>query len=203
MFELISSGGWLMVPIILCSVFSVAIIIERLWTLKKDNVAPADLVVDIEHLLEQHQLTEDRLEELEHSSYLGRILVAGLCVSNQTPAEIRRSIEEAGRHVVHELEKYLNALGTIAAITPLLGLLGTVIGMIKVFATITAVGVGNPQILAGGISEALITTAAGLSVGIPSLMFHRYFKGKINELIVDMEQHALRLLNLMERSRKQ
>ena len=203
MFELISSGGWLMVPIILCSVISVAIIIERLWTLKKDNVAPADLVVDIEHLLEQHQITEDRLEELEHSSYLGRILVAGLCVSNQTPAEIRRSIEEAGRHVVHELEKYLNALGTIAAITPLLGLLGTVIGMIKVFAAITAVGVGNPQILAGGISEALITTAAGLSVGIPSLMFHRYFKGKINELTVDMEQHALRLLNLMGRSRKQ
>ena len=203
MFELISSGGWLMVPIILCSVISVAIIIERLWTLKKDNVAPADLVVDIEHLLEQSQLTEDRLEELEHSSYLGRILVAGLCVSNQTPAEIRRSIEEAGRHVVHEFEKYLNALGTIAAITPLLGLLGTVIGMIKVFAAITAVGVGNPQILAGGISEALITTAAGLSVGIPSLMFHRYFKGKINELTVDMEQHALRLLNLMERSRKQ
>ena len=203
MFELISSGGWLMVPIILCSVISVAIIIERLWTLKKDNVAPADLVVDIEHLLEQHKLTEDRLEELEHSSYLGRILVAGLSVSNQTPAEIRRSIEEAGRHVVHELEKYLNALGTIAAITPLLGLLGTVIGMIKVFAAITAVGVGNPQILAGGISEALITTAAGLSVGIPSLMFHRYFKGKINELTVDMEQHALRLLNLMERSRKQ
>ena len=202
MFELISSGGWLMVPIILCSVFSVAIIIERLWTLKKDNVAPADLVVDIEHLLEQHQLTEDRLEELEHSSYLGKILVAGLCVSNQTPAEIRRSIEEAGRHVVHELEKYLNALGTIAAITPLLGLLGTVIGMIKVFAAITAVGVGNPQILAGGISEALITTAAGLSVGIPSLMFHRYFKGKINELTVDMEQHALRLLNLMQGSRK-
>ena len=203
MFELISSGGWLMVPIILCSVISVAIIIERLWTLKKDNVAPADLVVDIEHSLEQHQLTEDRLEELEHSSYLGRILVAGLCVSNQTPAEIRRSIEEAGRHVVHELEKYLNALGTIAAITPLLGLLGTVIGMIKVFAAITAVGVGNPQILAGGISEALITTAAGLSVGIPSLMFHRYFKGKINELTVDMEQHALRLLNLMEGSRKE
>ena len=203
MFELISSGGWLMVPIILCSVISVAIIIERLWTLKKENVAPADLVVDIEYLLEQYQITEDRLEELEHSSYLGRILVAGLCVSNQTPAEIRRSIEEAGRHVVHELEKYLNALGTIAAITPLLGLLGTVIGMIKVFAAITAVGVGNPQILAGGISEALITTAAGLSVGIPSLMFHRYFKGKINELSVDMEQHALRLLNLMERSQKQ
>ena len=192
-----------MVPIMLCSVISVAIIIERLWTLKTENVAPPDLVVDIEQLLEQQELTQDRLEELEHSSYLGRILVAGLCVSNQIPAEIRRSIEEAGRHVVHELEKYLNALGTIAAITPLLGLLGTVIGMIKVFAAITAVGVGNPQILAGGISEALITTAAGLSVGIPSLMFHRYFKGKINELTVDMEQHALRLLSLMERSRKQ
>ena len=181
MFELIRSGGWLMVPIILCSVISVAIIIERLWTLKKDSVAPTDLVSDIEHLLEQHQLTDDRL---------------------QVPTDIHRAIEEAGRHVVHELEKYLNALGTIAAITPLLGLLGTVIGMIKVFAAITAVGVGNPQVLAGGISEALITTAAGLSVGIPSLMFHRYFKGKINELTVDMEQHALRLLNLMQGGRK-
>ena len=202
MFELISSGGWLMIPIILCSVISVAIIIERLWTLKKDSVAPADLVIDIEHLLEQHQLTDDRLEELEQSSYLGRILVAGLSGSNEAPADVRMAIEEAGRHVVHELEKYLNALGTIAAITPLLGLLGTVIGMIKVFAAITAVGVGNPQILAGGISEALITTAAGLSVGIPSLMFHRYFKGKINELTVDMEQHALRLLNLMQGNRK-
>ena len=186
-----------MMPIILCSVIAVAIIIERLWTLKKDSVAPADLVIDIEHLLEQHQLTDERLVELEHSSYLGRILVAGLSFSNQAPVDIRRSIEEAGRHVVHELEKYLNA-----AITPLLGLLGTVIGMIKVFAAITAVGVGNPQILAGGISEALITTAAGLSVGIPSLMFHRYFKGKINELTVDMEQHALRLLNLMQGSPK-
>ena len=181
---------------------SVAIIIERLWTLKKDSVAPTDLVSDIEHLLEQHQLTDDRLEELEQSSYLGRILVAGLSFSNQVPTDIHRAIEEAGRHVVHELEKYLNALGTIAAITPLLGLLGTVIGMIKVFAAITAVGVGNPQVLAGGISEALITTAAGLSVGITSLMFHRYFKGKINELTVDMEQHALRLLNLMQGGRK-
>ena len=103
---------------------------------------------------------------------------------------------------MHELERYLNALGTIAATTPLLGLLGTVIGMIKVFSAITAVGVGDPQVLAGGISEALITTAAGLSVGIPSLMFHRYFLGKVNELTVAMEQDALRFMEVLQSGRK-
>ncbi len=110
---------------------------------------------------------------------------------------MKEALEEAGRHVVHDLERYLNTLGTIAAITPLLGLLGTVIGMIKVFSAITAFGVGDPVVLAGGISEALITTAAGLSVGIPSLMFYRYFRGRVNELTVSMEQEALRLVDII------
>ena len=189
-------------PILVCSVLALAIIVERCWSLRRSVVAPKDLMSHIQGMTLGDRLTNEQIDAVRETSALGQILAAGLSRQTQQAFLIKDAIEEAGGHVVHELERYLNALGTIAATTPLLGLLGTVIGMIKVFAAITAVGVGNPQVLAGGISEALITTAAGLSVGIPSLMFHRYFKGKINELTVDMEQHALRLLNLMEGSRK-
>ena len=133
---------------------------------------------------------------------LGRILAAGLSNSHHGREIMKDAIEESGRHVVHELEKYLNSLGTIAAITPLLGLLGTVIGMIKVFSAITAFGVGDPTVLAGGISEALITTAAGLSIGIPAMMFYRYFKGRVYSLTVDMEQEAIRLVEVLHGDRE-
>jgi len=117
---------------------------------------------------------------------------------------MKEAIEDTGRHVVHELERYLNTLGTIAAISPLLGLLGTVIGMIQVFSTITTQGVGNPAALAGGISQALITTAAGMSVAIPALMAYRYFRGKVNMLVIRMEQQALRMVEVLhgQRSRE-
>jgi biopolymer transport protein ExbB len=138
---------------------------------------------------------------IRESSPLGRILAAGLVNMKNGREIMKESIEEAGRHVVHDLERYLNTLGTIAAITPLLGLLGTVIGMIKVFAAITSFGVGDPTVLAGGISEALITTAAGLSVGIPSLMFYRYFRGRVNALTVNMEQEAIRLVEVIHGDR--
>ena len=115
---------------------------------------------------------------------------------------MRESIEEVGRQVAHELERYLNSLGTIASITPLLGLLGTVIGMINVFAAITANGVGDPTVLAGGISQALITTASGMSVAIPSLMFYRYFRGKVDELVIKMESEALKLVEMMHGERE-
>ncbi|MEC9328295.1 MAG: MotA/TolQ/ExbB proton channel family protein [Pseudomonadota bacterium] len=199
MFELITSGGWLMIPIMACSVASLAIILERFWALQDRLVSPLDLSRNTEALLQTDQLTRDKIAEIQSSSPLGRILAAGLVNLDQSTAAIRDAIEEAGRHAVHDLERYLNALGTIASITPLLGLLGTVIGMIKVFAAITAVGVGNPQALAGGISEALITTAAGLSVGIPSLLFSRYFRGRVRELTVEMEQQALRMLDVIRR----
>jgi biopolymer transport protein ExbB len=148
------------------------------------------------------RLTNEQIDSVRETSALGQILAAGLSRQTQQAFLVKDAIEEAGGHVVHELERYLNALGTIAATTPLLGLLGTVIGMIKVFSAITAVGVGDPQVLAGGISEALITTAAGLSVGIPSLMFHRYFLGKVNELTVAMEQDALRFMEVLQSGRK-
>ncbi len=195
--EVMRSGGWLMLPIVICSILSLGIILERFFALRRAVVVPSGLTVEVERALMQGRLDADRIAALRRGSVLGRVLAAGLACAAKTPARLREAIEEAGRHAVHDLERYLNALGTIAATTPLLGLLGTVIGMIKVFAAITTAGVGDPQILAGGIYEALITTAAGLSVGIPSLMFHRYFRGRINELTVEIEQQALRLIEAL------
>jgi len=195
--EFLRSGGWLMLPILACSVISVAIIIERSFALRRSAVVPSGLSADVDRAISEGRLDVDRIASLRRGSALGQVLAAGLATAQSNPARVQEAVEEAGRHVVHGFERYLNALGTIAATTPLLGLLGTVIGMIKVFAAITTSGVGDPQVLAGGIYEALITTAAGLSIGIPSLMFHRYFRGRISELTVEIEQQALRLLDLL------
>ena len=189
-------------PIVVCSVLALAIIVERCWSLRRSVVAPRDLMSEIQGMTLGDRLTNEQIHSVRETSALGQILAAGLSRQTQQAFLVKDAIEEAGGHVVHELERYLNALGTIAATTPLLGLLGTVIGMIKVFSAITAVGVGDPQVLAGGISEALITTAAGLSVGIPSLMFHRYFLGKVNELTIAMEQDALRFMEVLQAGRK-
>ena len=188
-------------PILACSIAAIAIIIERFWTLNKRAVTPQHLWEQVKQMVERHDFNQVNVGAIRDSSPLGRILAAGLANVRNGRDVMRDAIEEAGRHVVHELERYLNSLGTIAAITPLLGLLGTVIGMIKVFAAITSHGVGDATILAGGISEALITTAAGLSVGIPSLMFYRYFRGKVQELTISMEQEAIRLIEVIEGQR--
>lgn len=195
--ELVEAGGWLMVPILLCSVISMAIIVERFWTLQRKRITPPNLVVQVWQWAKSGNLTDERLRALRKSSPLGRILAAGLVNRDSSRELMKESIEDVGRHVVHDLDRYLNTLGTIASITPLLGLLGTVIGMIKVFAVITTQGVGDPGVLAGGISEALITTAAGLTVAIPTLMFHRYFRGHVDELVVTMEQEALKMVEAM------
>ena len=195
--ELVKAGGWLMVPILLCSVIAMAIVAERFWTLQRKRITPGNLVVQVWQWGKSGNLNDDRIRALRKSSPLGRILAAGLVNRDTSRAMMKESIEDVGRHVVHDLDRYLNTLGTIASITPLLGLLGTVIGMIKVFAVITTQGVGNPGILAGGISEALITTAAGLTVAIPTLMFHRYFRGHVDELVVTMEQEALKMVEAM------
>ena len=198
MFELLQAGGLLIWPILLCSILALAIIIERMFALKRRNVSPLGLTDSVGKLLMRGGISPRAIAEIEGNSPLGRVLAAGLKISHQHRVVIKETVEEAGRHEVHELEKHLQTLGTIAAITPLLGLLGTVIGMIKVFSAITIFGVGDPQALAEGISEALVTTAAGLSVGIPSLMFHRYFRGKINELAVDMEQQAVKFMRILQ-----
>ncbi len=203
MFELVTAGGWLMAPIIACSIIAFAIIAERLWSLRIKRVIPSELAAQVWEWAKDRKLDVERMQALRASSPLGRILAAGLSNRNASREIMKEAIEDTGRHVVHELERYINTLGTIAAISPLLGLLGTVIGMIKVFSAITTQGVGNPAALAGGISEALITTAAGMVVAIPSLMAYRYFRGKVALLVIRMEQQALRMVEVLHGQRAQ
>jgi len=196
-FELVKAGGWLMLPIIASSVVALAIIFERFWALKRDKVIPDQLVNKVWQWVQKKQMNTERMKELRSSSPMGRILASGLVNSYQSRDLMKEGIEDTGRHVALDLERFLNTLGTIAAIAPLLGLLGTVVGMIQVFSVMNSVGVGDPGEMAGGISKALITTAAGISVAIPSLAFHSYFRGKVDALIVDMEQESLKLVDAM------
>ncbi len=199
MWEIVTAGGWLMLPIVACSIVALAIIGERFFTLRGSKVLPENLVADVWRMASTRQLSDEKIREIQQGSPLGRVLSAGLMNRSQDREIMKASIEEVGGHVAHELTRYLNALGTIAAVTPLLGLLGTVVGMISVFTNITTVGVGNPAQLAGGISQALITTAGGLMVAIPSLMFHRYFRAKVDGLIVDMEKESLKLVDVLQK----
>jgi len=196
--ELFKAGGLLMWPILICSVISLAIIIERFWSLQQKRIVPKHLVAQVWQWAKVGHLNNQRIRDLSVASPLGRILAAGLVNRSHEREVMKESIEEVGRHVAHSLDRFLNTLGTIASISPLLGLLGTVIGMIKVFAVITTHGVGDASILAAGISEALLTTAAGLSVAIPTLMFHRFFRGKVDELVMTMEQEALKMVEVMQ-----
>ncbi|MFN4263663.1 MAG: MotA/TolQ/ExbB proton channel family protein [Thioalkalivibrionaceae bacterium] len=194
MLDIIVAGGWLMAPILVASALALAIIIERLFSLRRGRIVPEGLLDRTWDQIATHGLTAEAMHQLRHDSPLGRILATGLAAHNQSREVMKASIEDTGRHVAHELERFLPTLGTIAAVTPLLGLLGTVVGMIEVFAVITEAGVGSPRDLAGGISTALITTAAGISVAIPALVFHRYFRGLVDSLVLDMEREALRLV---------
>ncbi len=194
MIEIVQAGGWLMLPIIACSVIAAAIILERLWTLQPQRVAPPNLVAEVRAWIGSDQLDPEHLGMLHRSSPLGAMLAVGLANGDAEREVLKERVEDVGRHVVHDLERYLSPLGTIAAVTPLLGLLGTVVGMIRVFAAITANGVGNPGVLAGGISEALITTAAGLSVAIPSLIGYRYLRSRVDTLVVAMEKETIKFL---------
>ncbi len=186
-----------MVLIVLCSIVVLAICIERLITLNAKKIAPPHLLATVWKQLKAGEMDASRLKTLKQSSPLGRILAAGLSNAYHGREVMKESIQEAAQHVVHDLERYLNTLGTIAAIAPLLGLLGTVVGMIRVFAEIMSQGTGNASVLAGGISEALITTAAGLTVAIPALAMHRYFTGKIDAIVVELEQETIKLVDAL------
>jgi len=201
--ELIKAGGILIWPILLCSIISLAIIAERFWSLRTNKICPKNLVSQVWEMNKKGELDKKEIQKIKRQSQLGRVLAAGLVNRHHERHIMKESVEEVGRHVVHELGRFLTTLGTIASITPLLGLLGTVIGMIKVFTVITTMGLGDPGILAEGISVALITTAAGLTVAIPSLMFYRYFQGKIDELVITMEQEALKMVEVMHGQREQ
>ena len=201
MFELIRSGGWLMIPIIACSILAMAIVCERIWSLQRKRIIPKNLVAQVWYKVKNKQMTSSDLRTLKESSALGRMLAAGLSNIHGSREVMKESIEDVGRHEAYKLERFLTTLGTIAAISPLLGLLGTVIGMIKVFTAISTVGVGNAGSLASGISEALITTAAGMTVAIPSLIAFRYLRGKVDGLVVYMEQEAVKLIEVIHGQR--
>lgn len=202
MLEIIQSGGWMMMPIIICSILAVGITFERFWTLRPNQIAPRDLLARVWGWMKNNQLDASRLKELRASSPLGRVLAAGLINSRHGRQIMKESIEEVAAHEIHGMEKYLNALGTVAAVAPLMGLLGTVFGMIQVFSEIMAQGTGQANALAGGISEALITTAAGLIVGIPALIAHRALQRRVDEIVVYMEQEAIKLVDVLHGDRE-
>ncbi len=201
-FELVKAGGWLMVPIIFCSVVALAITIERLIALNPGRIAPSNLLAEVWSWIKNSQIDSEKLKSLKQTSPLGQILAAGISNSRNGREVMKESIEEAAAQVVHEMQHYLNSLGTIAAVTPLLGLLGTVIGMIKVFNEIQIQGTGNASVLAGGISEALITTAAGMAVAIPALIMHRFFERRIQSIVVTLEREAIKLVDALHADRR-
>jgi biopolymer transport protein ExbB len=200
--EIIRAGGLLMIPIVLCSIIAIAIIIERFWTLSSSRTTPKYVLAQVWTWLKNNQLDSAKLRELRLSSPLGQVLAAGLVTSKYGRAAMIESIEQTAALVIHDMERYLNTLGTIAAITPLLGLLGTVVGMIDVFSEIMLQGTGNANALAGGISQALISTAAGLTVAIPTFMFHRFFTRRVDSLVLNLEQESIKLVDALHSDRK-
>jgi biopolymer transport protein ExbB len=202
MIDFIVAGGIIMIPIIICSVLACAIIAERLWTLRRSRITPSNLLAQVWGWMKNNQLDSKRVKQLRDSSPLGKVLATGLINLRHGREIMKESIVDAAAHELHELGKFLNLLGSIAAITPLLGLLGTVIGMIKVFNAIVLQGAGNAAVLAGGISEALYTTAAGLTVAIPALFFHRFFVRRIDEFAILMEQEAIKLVDILHGDRE-
>ena len=202
MFELVKAGGWLMLPIIICSIAAVAICLDRFLALNPDKIAPRHLLAQVWGWIKNNQLDADKIKALRSASPLGQILAAGLSNSRHGRDVMKESIQEAASYVIHDLERYLNTLGTIAAIAPLLGLLGTVIGMIKVFTEIMQQGTGNAGVLAGGISEALITTAAGLTIAIPALIMHRYYVRRIDGIVITLEQETVKLVDALHGDRQ-
>lgn len=198
MFEIVKAGGPMMGPIILASIIAAAIVLERVWTLQPKRVLPTELTNKVWRWVEQQQIQDKHIAALQQNSPLGKVLAAGLANRHRDRAILKESIEDTGRHVVHELDRFISTLGMIASLSPLMGLLGTVLGMIRTFNAITTDGIGNPTALAGGIAEALITTAAGLAVAIPAMISYRFLRGKVERLVVQMEKEAIKLVQAIE-----
>ena len=199
MLELIRAGGWPMIPLLLLSAIALAIIVERFWSLRRDKVLPPGLGDEVRLWVGRGKaLDPAHVDSLRSTAPLGALLAAALDVRNRSREEIRERVEDVGRHLVHRMERFLNTLGTIAAAGPLLGLFGTVVGMIQMFLGILDNGIGDVNQLAGGIGKALVCTATGMIVAIPALVFHRYFRGRIAGYIVDMEHEAIRLMDVLD-----
>lgn len=203
MYEMVLAGGWMMGPLLLCSAIVMAIAVERYWTLNPHKIVPASLLSQIWNLLQQGQLDSRKIKAVHDSSPLGQVLAAGLSNSRHSRAVMIESMEVAAVRVQHDLERYLTVLSTIANIAPLLGLLGTVIGTIRIFSAIMLEGgTGNPGALAGGISEALITTATGLVVAIPAAIASRYFYRMVDSYMISIQQDAMKLVDALHTDRQ-
>ncbi len=198
MLELFKAGGWVMWPIAGISILALAIVLERFWTLRRKSVLPPGLGREVRDWARHAHLDPKHISALRETSPLGEVLAAGLDVRRRPRDVVRERIEDTGRHVVHRMERFLNTLGTIASAAPLLGLLGTVIGMMRLFLGILDHGIGDMSQLAGGIGQALITTASGMCVAIPALVFHRYFRGLVAGYVVEMEREAIALIDTLD-----
>ena len=202
MFSIIQAAGWPIWPLLLASIISVALIIERATALRRSKINPSGLLQSVVADVRQGNVSGEALQRLQAHSPLGRVFAAGLANMNQSREVMKESIEEAGRGVAHELERFLTPLGTIAATSPLMGLFGTVVGMIEIFGSPTAGGGNNPQMLAHGISTALYNTGFGLVIAIPSMIAYRHFRALVDSLVIDMELQAVKLVELVHGERK-
>lgn len=201
MIDIIQAAGWPIWPIILCSVIAIAIIGERFYSLRQDMIAPRWLLPRVVQEYRKSGVTADMLSRVAQESLLGKILAAGLKNINSSREIMKESIEEAGRAASHELDRFLTTLGTIATMSPLLGLLGTIIGMIEIFGASTPTGITDPAQLAHGISIALYNAAFGIIVAVPSLVFYRHFRARADSLIVEMELQAVKLVEVIHGER--
>jgi biopolymer transport protein ExbB len=198
MWEIIKAGGPVMWPLLLLSVASFAILIERIWALQPSKIVPSELVSQTRALVRSGHMGPDEIKALAQNSPLGQVLAAGLLNQHRGRGVLKEALEDTGRHVAHELERYLNVLGTIASVAPFIGLLGTVLGIIAAFSAITHSGIGDPKVLSGGIGQALVSTAAGLVVAIPSLLGYRFLRSHVDHLVIAMEKEARKLLTTLE-----
>jgi biopolymer transport protein ExbB len=199
MLEFVIKGGLVMVPLLLCSVISLSIIVERCLSLRRNRILKHEVLQRIEELLRDRKIPEASTLCKRYPSSMTRILLAAILNHDKSRQEIKEIIEDAGRQEVPVLERYLTILGTIASISVLLGLLGTVMGMIRTFNAIAALGYGHPEALASGISEALVATATGLTIAIPTLVLYKFFMNKVDSLVIEMEKNSLRMLSILKR----
>ena len=197
MWDIIKAAGWPIWPLIFVSIVALALIIERAWTLRRTQIIPPGLVDKVIAEYRKKGLTQELVDLTAGQGPMGQILASGLANIKSPRAVVKEALEETGSVVGHGLEKYLNAIGTIAAAAPLMGLLGTIIGMIEIFGSTGSAGV-DPTRLANGISVALYNTAMGIIVAVPALMFYRYFRGLINEYVIDMEKQAIALMDVLD-----
>lgn len=198
MYQFVMKGGYLMYPIIFCSILTLAILLERLFALRRSRIIPEKFIIEVSDLVRRRRMDDALTRCRLNNSSIARVLMAGISRHERPRQQVKEAIEDVGRLEAANLERFLTILGTIAGIAPLLGLLGTVTGMIKAFSVISNAGIGNPQMLAGGISEALITTAAGLTVAIPAFVFYKFLRSRVDKRVLRMERVSIEILDLMD-----